>query len=105
MEKQRRNRVTAKLPAYIDERVNREVERRDISKIDWILEAVQEKIERIETGADAVGAPLAGLSDDDRCRAKRYIQLLAESPDDKKFRRAVDANFDWLTESKLRSQS
>jgi hypothetical protein len=87
------------------ERVRSESERRDeIPYGDLVEEALREKFQRIDTGRDEGWGPLAGLDEKDRGRMLRFRDCLLSAsrlPPAKarKFRKAIDANYDWLADS------
>lgn len=83
----------------VAERIVTESNHRDMAQTEFVSEALREKFERIDNGADTGWGPLTGMDEVDRSRVERFIECLRMAPRDRGFRRAVDANFAWLVET------
>ncbi len=94
-----KKKTSLQFPTDILGRVAAEAKSRGMKQSEWMVEALQEKFDRIDTGKDEAWGPLAQLSEADRGRVKKLIRCLLDAPRDRGFRRAVDANFAWLMET------
>lgn len=99
MEPSAKKAVTYRLPVDILDRVADVANDRGAPLTDIIEEALREKFERMDTGRDEATGLLAGLPDQDKARARKFVECLRIAPRNKGFRRAIDANFAWLMES------
>jgi hypothetical protein len=91
--------VTYRLPPAVAERVGPEACRRGMSQGGLVEEALREKYERTDTGRDSTTGLMAGLSNADMARVRKFVACLRADTTNRGFRRAVDANFAWLLES------
>ena len=95
--------VLLKFESDLLRRVTAASEAREMDRMSWIIESIREKLDRIESGRDGGWGPLADLPKADRERAVKLTECLRIAPDEKGFRTAIEANFDWLMESQLRA--
>lgn len=86
-------KTTLFIPRDLHGRMKMDMETRGMHMSPWVLEAVREKLGKIETGQDVGWGPLAGLEKDDRERIVRYVEILRGAPTDSPLREAVDQNF------------
>lgn len=91
--------TSLRLPVEVLDSVAKIADTRGMTQTDFIVEALREKFERIQTGKDTGWGPLARLSEKDRTRALKFIECLHVAPKSAGFRKAVDANFSWLMET------
>ena len=95
MSEQTKQTLSLRLPPSVLEKLEQESKTANVSKTDWITQAILEKFARIESNQDR----LVGLSKHDCQLVWMLVACLKKSPSGTGFRKAVRANFEWLLET------